>query len=146
MSLKTDSEYFEQESESESSSVMSSSLRPHVLYSGKPFCSPGNLPNPGIKPRFPALWADSLPAEPQGKPILDKNSFLKIFVTINIITLKVWFVDRSWGFKMLMLNLAIEIFIRFIYILSCSAKKGLTTLYIVHCVYIHIYTYIHIHT
>ena len=46
---------------------------------------------------------------------------------------------------MLMLNLAIEIFIRFIYILSCSAKKGLTTLYIVHCVYIHIYTYIHIH-
>ena len=25
-------------------------------------------PNPGIKPRFPALQADSLPAEPQGKP------------------------------------------------------------------------------
>ena len=29
----------------------------------------GNLPNPGIKPRSPALQADSLPAEPQGKPI-----------------------------------------------------------------------------
>lgn len=43
---------------------------------------------------------------------------------------------------MLMLNLAIEIFIRFIYIPSCS-QKDLTTLYIVHCVYIHIYTYIH---
>ena len=28
----------------------------------------GNLPNPGIKPRFPALQADSLPAEPPGKP------------------------------------------------------------------------------
>ena len=26
------------------------------------------LPNPGIKPRSPALQADSLPAEPQGKP------------------------------------------------------------------------------
>ena len=26
------------------------------------------LPNPGIKPRSPALHADSLPAEPQGKP------------------------------------------------------------------------------
>ena len=25
----------------------------------------GNLPNPGIEPRFPALLADSLPAEPQ---------------------------------------------------------------------------------
>ena len=28
----------------------------------------GNLPNPGIEPRFPALQADSLPAEPPGKP------------------------------------------------------------------------------
>ena len=33
-----------------------------------PFLSPGNLSNPGIKPRSPALWVDSLPAEPQGKP------------------------------------------------------------------------------
>ena len=35
---------------------------------GEPFRSPGDLPNPGIKPRSPALWADYLPAEPQGKP------------------------------------------------------------------------------
>ena len=28
----------------------------------------GNLPNPGIKPRSPTLQADSLPAEPPGKP------------------------------------------------------------------------------
>ena len=27
-----------------------------------------DLPNPGIKPRSPALQADSLPAEPPGKP------------------------------------------------------------------------------
>ena len=33
-----------------------------------PFPSPGYLPNPGIKPRSPALQADSLPAELQGKP------------------------------------------------------------------------------
>ena len=32
---------------------------------------PGDLPNPGIKPRPPALQADSLPTEPQGKPILE---------------------------------------------------------------------------
>ena len=32
------------------------------------FPSPGELPNPGIEPRSPALQADSLPAEPQGKP------------------------------------------------------------------------------
>ena len=54
-------------------------LRPHGPYS--PWNSPGqntgvgnlsllqdNLPNPGIKPRSPGLRADSLPAEPQGKP------------------------------------------------------------------------------
>ena len=30
-------------------------------------CSPGDLPNPGIKPRSPALQADSLPSEPPGQ-------------------------------------------------------------------------------
>ena len=33
-----------------------------------PFPSPGDLPNPGIEPRCPALQADSLPSKPQGKP------------------------------------------------------------------------------
>ena len=37
-------------------------------WSGLPFPSPRDLPNTGIKPRSPALGADSLPAEPQGKP------------------------------------------------------------------------------
>ena len=36
-------------------------------WSGLPFPSPGDLPNPGIEPRVPALQADSLPAEPPGK-------------------------------------------------------------------------------
>ena len=36
-------------------------------WSGQLFPSPGDLPNPGIKPRYPALQVDSLPAEPQGK-------------------------------------------------------------------------------
>ena len=31
---------------------------------------PGDLPNPGIEPRSPALQADSLPSEPPGKPII----------------------------------------------------------------------------
>ena len=37
-------------------------------WSGYPFPSPGDLPNPGIEPRSPTLQVDSLPAEPQGKP------------------------------------------------------------------------------
>ena len=39
-------------------------------WSGLPFPSPADLPNPGIKPWSPALQADSLPSEPLGKPIL----------------------------------------------------------------------------
>ena len=34
----------------------------------EPFPSPGDLPSQAITPRSPALQADSLPAEPQGKP------------------------------------------------------------------------------
>ena len=59
---------------SESSSVVSDSLRPHGLYSpwNSParilewvaFPSPEDLPNPGIKPKSPALQEDSIPAEP----------------------------------------------------------------------------------
>ena len=33
----------------------------HIL--GLPFPSPGDLPNPGVEPRFTALQADSLPTE-----------------------------------------------------------------------------------
>ena len=62
--------------------VVSKSLWPHVLYVacqapvhgsventgvGCHAFLQGDLPNPGIKPRFPALWADSLPSEPPGK-------------------------------------------------------------------------------
>ena len=35
---------------------------------GKPIPSPGDHPNPGIKPGPPALQADSLPPEIPGKP------------------------------------------------------------------------------
>ena len=37
-------------------------------WSGLPFPSPGDLPNPGIEPGSPALHADALPSEPPWKP------------------------------------------------------------------------------
>ena len=37
-------------------------------WSGLPFPSPGDLSDPGIEPRSPALQADSLMSELQGKP------------------------------------------------------------------------------
>ena len=38
-------------------------------WSGLPFPSPEDLPDPGIKPRSPALQADALTSEPPGKPV-----------------------------------------------------------------------------
>ena len=75
-----------------SCSVVSDSLRPHGLYvtyqapqsmefsrqeywSGLPFPSPGDLPNPGMAPGSPTLQADALPSEPPGKPV-DMSKFL----------------------------------------------------------------------
>ena len=37
-------------------------------WSGLPFPSPGDLPDPGIEPGSPALQADALPSEPPRKP------------------------------------------------------------------------------
>ena len=63
-----------------SHSVVSNSLQPQALLSvgfvrqeywrWLPFPSPGNFPNPGIKPRSPALLADSLLSEVTGKPLV----------------------------------------------------------------------------
>ena len=39
-----------------------------VYWSGEPFYSLGNLPDPGIKSGAPALQVDSLPSKPPGKP------------------------------------------------------------------------------
>ena len=36
-------------------------------WSGLPFPSPGDLPDPGIEPGSPTLKADTLPSEPPGK-------------------------------------------------------------------------------
>ena len=38
-------------------------------WSRLPFLSPGDLPDPGIEPWSPALWAHSLLSEPLGKSL-----------------------------------------------------------------------------
>ena len=47
-------------------------------WSGLPFPSPGNLPDPGIELRSPTLQSDALTSEPPGKPtcVLTKLTFL----------------------------------------------------------------------
>ena len=76
------------ENESESHSVISDSLQPHGLVHGilqarilewVAFLFSRGLPNSGIEPRSPALWADSLPSEPQGKSKNTEVGSLSLF-------------------------------------------------------------------
>ena len=61
-------------------------------WSGEPFPSPGCLPNPGIKARSPTLQADSLPAEPPGKP---KNTGVSSLSLLHGVFLTQ---ESNWGF------------------------------------------------
>ena len=49
-------------------------------WSGVPFPSPGDLPDPRIEPRSPALQADALPCKPPGKPCYILYSRCWLFV------------------------------------------------------------------
>ena len=55
-------------------------------WSGLPFPSPGDLPDPGIKPRSPALQVDCLLSEPPGGESNEEN-----YITICKI-------DHQWEF------------------------------------------------
>ena len=46
-------------------------------WSGLPFPSLGDLPNPGVKPGSPALQADALTSEPPGSPLFNFTSVFK---------------------------------------------------------------------
>ena len=54
-------------------------LQSHGYWSGLPFPSPGDLPNPGTEARYPALQADSLLTEPPGnyQVLLSKSLNIK---------------------------------------------------------------------
>ena len=83
LNLQDNACFIKKERENESRSVLSNSATPWTTqsmefsrpeyWSGYPFPSSGDLPIPGIKSRSPALQADSLPAEPPGKPIKKKE-------------------------------------------------------------------------
>ena len=67
--------------------------------SGLPFPSPGDLPDPGIEPRFPALQADALISEPPGKPMINLESVLK---SSDITLLTNVYLVKAMGFPVVM--------------------------------------------
>ena len=54
-------------------------------WSGLPFPSPGDLPDPGIKPRSPALEADALTSEPPGKDHLSRDLAKPLYILMVFI-------------------------------------------------------------
>ena len=59
-------------------------------WSGLPFPSPGDLPDPGIEPRSPALQADSLPTE---EP--ENSQFFNIIFSVVRVPFKIHFLKWS---------------------------------------------------
>ena len=59
-------------------------------WSGLPFLSPGNLPDPGIEPGSPALQADSLPFSHEGSPCHILDSTYIIWYIFHMISYGGW--------------------------------------------------------
>ena len=57
-------------------------------WSRLPCPPPGDLPNPGIEPRSPALQVDSLPSKPPGKPMYHTERKSKTCVCVYIIPIE----------------------------------------------------------
>ena len=97
---------------SQSCSAVSDSLRTHGLqpanllcpwgfprqeyWSGLPCLPPGDLPDPGIEPRSPALQVDALPSEPPGKTVRkvlsgQSSSCILQFITDSL-KIDIWWV------------------------------------------------------
>ena len=64
-------------------------------WSGLPFPSPGDLPDLGIKPRFPALWADALPSEQPGKPNNCRRQVKTTMPYPKFKSLTLWSINRD---------------------------------------------------
>ena len=69
-------------------------------WSGSPFPSPGDLPDPGIKPRSPTSQADTLTSAPPGKPlntVSQKTSYRDTELQIQALTSKISKEERKPG-------------------------------------------------
>jgi hypothetical protein len=69
-----------------------------------PCPSPGDLPNPGMEPRSPALQADSSPSEAPGKPLYKPSIVNKVWNFFVKYVLKVLLVLLSTGLSVLYYN------------------------------------------
>ena len=59
-------------------------------WSGLPFPSPRDLPDPRIKVRSPVQHTDSLQAEPPGNPISSINDIIFLFIYIEALLFDIY--------------------------------------------------------
>ena len=90
-------------------------------WSGLPCPSPGDLPDPGIKPQSPALEADALTSEPPGKLVLSVLAFHVIILSVSFVP--GFFCSSKWAYCCMY-----HWFILFFY---CCV--------VVHCIHFYIY-------
>ena len=77
---------------------------------------PGDLPDPGIGPRSPALQADSLPSEPPGKPMVCCDSCTNLYPIFlwcsellrPLSETGIWSVDPEETFNILRKHITVE--------------------------------------
>ena len=60
-------------------SPLSMAFSRQEYWSGFPFLSPGDLPDPGIEPGSPSLQPDSLPSEPHPRAELFLSPFKNLY-------------------------------------------------------------------
>ena len=58
-------------------------LQARITGVGSPFPSPGDLPDPGIKPCSPELLEDSLQSEPPGKPLPSSKDLPLLYIVVS---------------------------------------------------------------
>ena len=83
-------------------------------WSGLPFPSPGDLPNPGIEPGSPALQADALPSEPPGKPLVMKPNILAFLLSLGSRTPGIWLLRLACGHSQYQQPVLLILFLHFL--------------------------------
>ena len=86
-------------------------------WSGLPFPSPGDLPDPGIEPGSPSLYMDSLTSEPSGDTEMNKLRALQ--------TLTVWVIrnmDKNGNFSVIFFSVLFS-FIHLLRIFGIPPKQ-----------------------
>ena len=98
-------------------------------WSGLPFPSPGDLPDPGIKPMSPALQADALPSEISGKPLSLPNSKPTSISSTTLYDTKIYISYKLFQASLLkLIDDSISVFLYIVFSLFMSMLQSCPTL------------------